>query len=210
MGKNYFDRVLWTIRRKKYTRKMRKQLLRSDFTIFSCNCIGGILYNDLGLPFSSPFVNLYLSCADFIRFCEDPKSYLRLPLVSCASDHNYPLAKLGDLTLHLVHYESFDQAKEAWERRIERIRFDRLYLIATDRDGYTPELSTRFDSLPYPKVLFVHKPDGNPNHFYIPGYESNGELGDITKKADPKSGKRIMDQFDWVNFLNQQSQIPPK
>lgn len=210
MGKNYFDRVLWTIRRKKYTRKMRKQLLRSDFTIFSCNCIGGILYHDLGLPFSSPFVNLYLSCADFIRFCEDPKSYLRLPLVSCTSDHNYPLAKLGDLTLHLVHYESFDQAKEAWERRIERIRFDRLYLIATDRDGYTPELSTRFDALPYPKVLFVHKPDDNPNHFYIPGYESNVELGDITKKAAPRSGKRIMDQFDWVNFLNQQSQIPPK
>lgn len=206
MVKKVVHHVLWTLRRKKYCSKLRKRLLNPEFTIFSSNCIAGVLYHDLQLPFSTPFVNLYLSCPDFIRFCEDPHLYLQQPLRSCESGSDYPMAKLGDLTLHLVHYHSFAQAKEAWERRIKRIHFDRLYLVATDRDGFTRELSERFDALPFPKVLFVHKPDGNPHHFYIPGYEAKGEIGDIIKKADPKNGRRIMDQFDWISFLNQEPQ----
>lgn len=210
MIKKVVDHALWSHRRKKYMKKMRKQLLHEDFTIFSCNCIGGMLYHDLCLPFSTPFVNLFLSCGDFIRFCEDAQSYLQLPLQPCLEKADYPMALLGDLKLHLVHYDSFAQAKEAWERRIKRICFDRLYLVATDRDGFTPELSRRFDALPYPKVLFVHQPDDNPNHFYIQGFESKSEIGDIVKKAHPSNGKRIMDQFDWVAFLNQKPQTPPQ
>lgn len=182
----------------------RKELNNHDFTIFSCNCIGGIIYHDLGLPFSSPFINLYLSCSDFIRFCEAPDTYLGLELTPMESASDYPIAKLGDLTLHLIHYKNFKDGKEAWDRRKKRIQFHNLFLVATDRDGFTPELSRRFDALPQHKVLFVHRADDNPNHFYIPGYENDGQVGDLTKKKDSYSGKRVLDQFDWIEFLNRE------
>ena len=40
-------------------------------TIISCNCIGGIIYNELNLQFLSPTINLYMNCEDFIKFCEN-------------------------------------------------------------------------------------------------------------------------------------------
>lgn len=205
MIKRAINAVLWDIRHRKFMLQKRKQLQHSDFTFFSCNCVGGVLYHDLGLPFLSPFVNLYLSCEDFIRFCEAPREYLSLPLTPAEQFANYPMANLGDLTLHLVHYDSFAQAKEAWERRVQRICFDRVFLVATDRDGFNEELSRRFDLLPYPKVLFVHRPDDNPNHFYIPGFEKQGQVGDLIKKAHPRNGRRYMDHFDWIKFLNQEA-----
>lgn len=207
---NAINRVLWNYRRNRYMRKINSQIANKDFTIFSCNCIGGVLYHDLGLPFATPFVNLYMSCRDFITFCENPTHYLSLPLSPLEQDADYPMARLGELTLHLVHYDSFDQAKEAWERRLKRIHYDRLFLVATNRDGYNDELSRRFDALPYPKVLFVNLPDNNPNHFYIPGYESESQIGNIIAKSHPRNGRRVMDQFDWVTFLNQKPQTPPQ
>lgn len=195
--------VLWKLRRRRFMREQSGKLKNRDFTIFSSNCIGGMLYHDLGLVFSSPFINLFLSCEDFIRFCESYETYLQQELLPAEEQGAYPIAKLGELTIHLVHYKSFAQAKAAWERRCKRINPNNLFLITTDRDGFTPELSERFDALPYRKVLLVHQPDNNPNHFYIKGYEDKEQVGDLIKKADPRNGKRIMDQYDWISFLNQ-------
>ena len=45
-------------------------MIDRNVTILSMNCTGGILYHELGLPFLSPTINLYIQAEDFIRFCE--------------------------------------------------------------------------------------------------------------------------------------------
>ena len=56
--------------------------------------------------------------------------------------------------------------------------------------------------LPYRKVLFTKKPDpADPSCIYIPGFESEQSLGLITEPIGSR-GKRAIDRFDWVAFLN--------
>ncbi len=197
---------IWNRRRSRLFANRKKQLKNDDFTILSCNCIAGVVYHDFGLPFRTPIVNLFLTCEDFIRFCEDPKHYLSAEFLPYTGEirKKYPLADLDGLTLHLVHYSTFDSAKEAWERRKQRVNFGHIFLVGTNRNGFNEALSNRFDKLPYPKVLFVHREDDNPNHYYIKGFENDNQVGNILDRDGLLSGKRVMDQFDWVKFLNQE------
>ena len=119
---------IWNRRRSRLFADRKKQLKNDDFTILSCNCIAGVVYHDFGLPFRTPIVNLFLTCEDFIRFCEDPKHYLSAEFLPYTGEirKKYPLADLDGLTLHLVHYSTFDSAKEAWERRKQRVNFGQL------------------------------------------------------------------------------------
>ena len=66
----------------------------------------------------------------------------------------------------------------------------------------TDELMERFDKLPYKRIMFVNKQDDQHlNTYYIKGYEKENNVGIITDHIG-WSGKRPIDQFDWVAFLN--------
>ena len=66
---NYTNDKLGRIARCVYRNNIeRLKLKNTDFTIFSQNCIGSIMYHDLGQPFKSPTINLLITPKDFIRF----------------------------------------------------------------------------------------------------------------------------------------------
>lgn len=177
-------------------------------SIISMNCNGGIISHNLGLRFLSPTVNLYMNAEDFIKFCEKLKYYLSVEkMVECKDsdvigNRKYPVAYLDDLKLFLVHYNSVEEAQKKWDDRKKRINWDNVAILNTDREGMTDDLKERFEKLPYKKVMFVHKLDEkHPSCFYIKGYENENCVGIIT---DPEGwrGKRAIDQFDYVSFLN--------
>ena len=189
-------------------KRNRARFHNPDVSILSMNCIGGVLAHDLGIRFNSPTVNLYFRAEDFIRFCENLPYYLSIEKMALCTDpelvgeRTYPVAYLGDLVLFLVHYGSVEEADRKWQERKTRVRMDNLVILATDRDGMTEELKDRFEKLPYRKVLFTKKPDpANPSCIYIPGFESEQSLGLITEPIGSR-GKRAIDRFDWVAFLN--------
>lgn len=72
--------------------------------------------------------NLYLTPTDFVR-------YLPTHLVSISLHHcnllgtkcSYPVAKLLDLTIYFVHYNSQQQAEEKWKQRSKRLDFNNLF-----------------------------------------------------------------------------------
>lgn len=196
---------VWNFNRRRRDAKNRKQCSGSAVpTIFSCNCTGGVMYHELGWRFMSPTVNLYMRCEDFIKFCERWEYYLSLPLMPYegAVTRDYPLCSLGDLTLYMVHYKSFEEAKQKWEARASRVNGENIRIIATDRDGCTAELKDRFEKLPYPKVMFVHQPDPeHPSCFYIRGFERDGQVGTLVDHDGKTGGRRYYDQFRWVEFL---------
>ncbi|MBO4675528.1 MAG: DUF1919 domain-containing protein [Elusimicrobiaceae bacterium] len=192
-----------------FKKKDCKQLKNDNFSIFSSNCIGGVLYHDYGMKFLSPTINLWMSPSDFIKFCSNPSKYLTADFVSVPLEVNYPVAKCEDITLHLLHYTSLENAQKDWRRRASRINWKNLYIIMTERDGCTEDDLLNFDSLPYAnKIVFVHKPMPEiKSSFYIPGTEM--------KKTDPLhkiisltdfvyrvSYIRFLDKFDWIEFFN--------
>lgn len=208
MLKKIINRIcnyIWEKNRKRINVLLRRQIFgKSIPTIFSCNCTGGIMYHDLGWWFQSPTVNLFMSCEDFIKFCENFDYYCSIEIVPYEGGINrdYPLCTLGDLTLYMVHYQSFEEARDKWDQRKIRINQDNIRIIATDRDGCTEELKERFEKLPYKKVMFTHLPDEkHESCFYIKGYEDDNQVGMIMEHEGKISGKRYYDQFDWVEFL---------
>ena len=209
--KNKFKNYVWKKNRKKVNIENQKRLRNKDVTIISTNCTGGILSHDLGLQFKSPTINMFFRAEDFMRCCENLKYYMSIEkLVEChdeeiIEDRSYPVAYLGDLTLFLVHYNSIEEAQKKWDERKRRINWENIVIINTDREGMTEELKDRFEKLPYRKVMFVNSPPPlykkYPSCFYIKGYEKENSVGIITNPIGWK-GKRPIDQFDYVSFLN--------
>lgn len=216
---NKCRQAAWDKNRKIVNNRNRKQLTNANFSVISQNCNGSILSHDLGLRFCSPTVNMFFNCEDMVKFCENMQYYLNLEPKESEHDltwhlaekyvdgsnttGTYPVMLLGDLTLFMVHYKSFEEAKVKWEDRKARVNYDNLCILAVDRDGYTPELKKRFAALPYHKVMFVHKPeDVNGCFYYIKGFENTQSVGVLTDSHGWK-GLRYLDQFDYISFFNE-------
>ena len=48
--------------------KNRQRLFNHNMSVIASNCAGAFILHDLGQKFNSPFVNLYLEPADFIKY----------------------------------------------------------------------------------------------------------------------------------------------
>lgn len=204
---NRICRGIWKLRRKQICIQYREKAKKCETpTIFSCNCTGGVMYHELEWKFLSPTVNLYMSCEDFIKFCENFEYYFSIELEPYEGEivREYPICTLGDLTLYMVHYRSFEEARDKWNERKKRVNKYNIRIIATDRDGCTEDLKDRFEKLPYKKVLFTHLPDKmHESCFCIKGYENDVQVGTVVEAEGKISGKRYYDQFDWVGFLTE-------
>lgn len=66
----------------------------------------------------------------------------------------YPLALLGDIEIHFLHYKNEFEVKEKWSRRILRINWDNLFLKMNDSDGADENILKLFDKN---KVIFSSK-----------------------------------------------------
>lgn len=193
--------------RSKLNAKNRKRLTNKDFSILCNNCVGGVILHELGERFNSPTVNLFFNTEDYIKFLENLDYYLQQSLVEIQSDRGYPVAKLDDITIYFMHYSTFDEAKRIWEKRTSRINQNNLYVILVQQNGCTEDLLKRFDNLPYEhKVALTAKPIQNIECFYyISGSEQpNGDVMDLCQYKGKFTGRRWIDDFDYVGFLNKQ------
>ena len=191
--------------REKLNAKIQKKLKNADFTIFSNNCLGGVIYHDAGKQFTSPLINTALDGEDFIRFLENPKHYLNceMQFYTCEG-HPYPIAKIDDIEVRFVHYKTEEEAREKWAKRTERIDWSKLLIIATNHDGLSrPDLLERFDRLPYEhKLMFVSQE--YPQYdwaFTVPFFKGRFQVRPMTNLANIK-GERYyeicFDMCDWI------------
>lgn len=186
-------------------RKLRKKLRNKDFSIIASTCNGGVLTSDLGVRFNSPFVNLWIYPGDFIKMLENLNSYLNHDLLESKNEpYSYPVGVLDDIKLYFMHYGSFDEAKEKWDRRKKRINYNNLFIMFTDRDGCTEEQLKRFDSLPYKnKVVFTAKQHKDiKSAVWCEEFSQESEVPVLTLYRNI-SGERLYDRyFDFVGWLN--------
>lgn len=172
-------------------------------TILSCECTGGIIYHNLGLPFNSPTINLFFSANDFIKFVTNLEYYLQQRLVFSTENHcSYPVASLDDITINFLHYNSIAEAKDSWERRAKRVDLERIYVITNDfeleKDNYTvfdnitncraKIMFTKFeDEAKKPNRFLLHREQGG----YLPRYS-------VLQRDGFREFEKV---FDYVEFL---------
>ena len=76
----------------------------------------------------------------------------------------------------------------------------------TDRDGATYQDLKEFDELPFKnKIVFTHKhyPEFSSS-FYIKGFDNSSQVGDLFDFSG-WNGQKYYDQFDYVNWFNQEN-----
>lgn len=197
-------RIVGKTGRKRINAHLHKMLAGKRFTILCNNCLGGVFYHDAGLRFTSPTVNLAFDGEDFIRFLEDPRKYLSLEIVdSPVSALPYPVGRIDDIEVRFVHYKSFNEAAAKWTERAQRINWEHICVIATDHDGmYRADLLSRFDKIPFPKILFSAKE--YPQYDWIvqvPQFKNRNNVKVMTEYAD-FSGHRwyekCIDLAQWI------------
>lgn len=154
-----------------FTLDKYRRLQRSRLSIFSVNCFGAFISHTLGLPFRSPFVNLFLPQADFIKFLRAPRVYLEEHLTykgknqNSAKTYEFPVANLGNISVNMMHYKTFEESVDAWEKRKSRINWYNLFVEMFTED---PEILQQFDAMPYgKKVCFVPFKSNLDSAFYV-------------------------------------------
>lgn len=165
----FWDKILFDFRKQK--------LNNTDFTIICNNCWGGYVYRRYGLPYLSPTIGLYFFSNDFVKLCYNLREYMELPLIFISytqskycdeivrkKQQNIPIARLGDIEVFFLHYKSEEEAREKWERRVQRINYDNLIFKFSKMNSCSIEDLRRFDKLPYnKKFVFIPPEDGNMN-----------------------------------------------
>ena len=188
---------------KKARKKFKKLEGTADFSIISQNCIGGVMYHDLGLKFLSPTINAYMSALDFIKFCENLEYYCSINAedILFVEERQYPVGFLGDIKIYFVHYKTKDEVIQKWNDRRQRINFKKIRIVMTDRDGLDEGLLRRFLKLPYKKILFSAKDYGVPEINYMPCFKKQICVGVLTAYYS-FSGKRYYEKyFDYIKWL---------
>lgn len=192
--------------------KMRKKIKNKNVSFICPNCIGGILFHDLGLKFLSPTVNLMMTQTDFVKYIKHLDVYNKGDLTffdhekftcQCAKLHAHGL---DDLIVHFTHYVTPEDALNKWNDRKSRINSDNIFIFLEERDGLTYKEIESLSTLKVKGlvVFTAHKYD-LPYTVYIPKYANSGEVGNILRKnhlTEAREYERFFDFISWFNNSN--------
>lgn len=192
----------------------RMGLINRDFTIISNNCYGGITSRNFGLPYNSPTCGCFFFSKEYIKFLKDLEAHVNAELVEVKVENskykeylmqkfgnNIVIGKVLDSEIVFLHYKNFDEAKEKWDRRKERINYNNLIIKFNDQNKFEIEDFYEFEKLPYKNKLFFtsNKQLDDNNIFvkivYFRCYEKQGYVVD-----DIKSSKKY---FNIKKYLNE-------
>jgi len=181
-----------------------KKLITYNFSIISNSCLAGVLYKSFGCKMLSPTIDMIIEPRDYVKFCTDFSNYMKYELTHShdewrpATKEKYPVTKLNDVYIHMVHYRNFSVAKDAWNRRAERIVWNNLFFIFHDwhfqlqRDDVENFLKIKYKN----KLCLLSK------SFY---YFQNDEQIVFSKDDSLLASyplRLIEDHFDFVSWIN--------
>lgn len=198
-----------------YRKRQVRRIQNHSPSILSFDCVGGVISHDLRMQFNSPTVNLFFdSYDDFIDYVSDLRYYTGVEVLECEpcvspSGEIYPIgilpgdAEHRDVKIHFLHYHSFSEARQKWVERTCRLNFDNLAVImqAAELDE---RLLARFTAIPISrKVIIAYEtptPASSPLVFMMRSLTifTSGRI----LNYNGLSGRRYVDDFDYVAFLN--------
>jgi len=179
----------------------------NDFSIISNNCWGGAIYQSLHRPYLSPFAGIFLMAPCYLRLLADLRHYLSRPprqttKSQYASVHRvygptlpYPLGILDDnIEIHFLHYAAWEEALDKWQRRTERINWDRLFIKFGDQNDSSLGAVQQFLQLSYERKLCLT----NRQEVHGPAVVAMKGIGPTTRFQEDVEFRRYMDVPDWL------------
>lgn len=153
-------------------------------------------------------MNLWFKPYDFVKFVCNLHEYVQEELLEDTSnDCSYPVGILVNIKIYFQHYQSFDDAKTAWDRRVVRIQYDYIYVMMDDHGTSNREdkekLIKAFNTIPYGnKVFFTNYDFGikYSNVFYIKGFENEPCCGNLMY-FQSRFGVKYYDQYDYIKWM---------
>lgn len=201
----------WLYKRLKY-KKEHKVILARD-------CIAGMLYDQYGIKFNSPTINLFINPLEFCYFINDLDIYLKAELIEeklLSEKFGWPVGVLQPnnckpVYINFNHYKTFKEAKIKWEIRCKRIELtkDTIYIVInlTNDVDFNPhdkinlnKLKQELIKIKYKKVILVSESLGLPNEFIIRKHKNWPSRYVIYQRFLSK--KRRFNKFDFEYFLN--------
>ncbi|MBQ6250264.1 DUF1919 domain-containing protein [Ruminococcus sp.] len=195
-------------------------LHNTDFTIISNNCWGGCVYDQYGLQYRTPTIGLWMGAEDYIKFISDLDRYLNSELVqiSCEEFHLYSVVKarhergkydkplsemvfgrLDDVDIFFLHYSTFEEAKQKWDRRKKRIDRKNIIYKFNDQNCFEKRFFEDFSRIDGKKLFFTCDEEykGKENAVVYPEATPAAEGGGVVDDTDLS---RL--PFDLKEFLN--------
>lgn len=203
--KNKLYGLLRTIFWKFILIRNRIKLRNKKFSIICSTCVGGVIYHRLGEKFLSSTINLWISDKDLIKMTKNLRYYMSLNLDFINTGFNYPVAELGDILIHFNHARNREEAEMLWNRRKERINYDNVWVIASDR-GLDEKDVEDFGKLSVKgKVLFSsHEYSGKDFVFVFEPYRGEKQCGIyMNEPKSPILNRYFFEQyFDYLKWIN--------
>lgn len=187
-----------------------KLCTKKSIIVLSSDCVGGRLMYDYRLPVYTPTVNNWYSDDGFLKICENPIEYFKMPLILNGERDkkgNF-IGLLGDIVCHLGHEADPEKALKKWNRGCKQFfraikgNYE-ICVIMNDRNHFNDSFIKRFEALPYKnKVLFTHIPHPEaPHTFYMEGEDSLPYVKTMTLYENIFSTKRRYDRFDFYHWF---------
>ena len=202
--------------RKLHRKIMQKRNKNMDFTIIAQNCIGGVIYSDLGLQFLSPTINMFIEDKNFVKLVENLEYYLSIsaePLTEKYIDPvdnsiTYPKIKIKDIEICCLHYKDCKEAIDAWERRKKRVNLNNVFVIGNSWNMHgNIELMQKICNSSYKSVLFSNIELDVNNCVYLKDdfwkLDKRGIIRPNITDFKPNSYRRYYEEyFDVVSWIN--------
>lgn len=186
-----------------FRNKQRRRLKNRNFTLLTGNCVGGYIYHQLGLKFTSPTINMMILNRDFKKLITNLNYYMSLSPVPYISPDfpDIPAAILGDIILHFTHYKTFEEGRDAWNNRKKRIDYHNLYIIISDINLTDQDIKELSDVKCKKLVVMTSRDFDYDYCLNIPIFKGMEHVGELLGKTI--SGKwKFEKYFDFVGWVN--------
>lgn len=188
--------------------RLNRELIE-DASIIATNCIGGEISNALNLRFNSPFINITMARKAFVEMCSQLETYMKSELqLSYAKDGSVlgtisPSGTCNPVTIRFIHDNDIKKVDSDFQRRKERINYDKLVLI-TDDKGLDDEHYQMFEEIPsFRKICLcsTDRSDRYPSCYLMKQYAGKPHTG--TYQGKSLNGlHKFETMWDYVAFLN--------
>ena len=192
-------------------KRMRTHLTNQSPSFLCPNCIGGILFHDLGLEFRSPTVNLSMNQRDFVKYVLHYDKYMAGQFEFFKHDEficpcaHLSFGGLDTIDVIFTHYNSPEHALEKWYSRSTKMDKDNVFVFLEERDGLTEEDIRSLANIKA-RGLVVFTYNNYPDIPYcvkIKKYENKGEVGNILKRSYLDDSREYEKYFNFVKWFNE-------
>ena len=196
----------------KYTGMIRqKKIYNKSFSLISNNCWGGVIYRNFHIPYQSPTCGTFFMAPEYIKFIYDIKKYLNGNITEISIDQSkykeylinkkYDgfLGKIDDVEICFLHFNSFDEIKEKWKRRSERINWDRIIYKFNDQNLCSINELEAFEKFQAKnKICFTSKKYDGINSLQLEQYKDCDYVLSDTKERDYS---RVLNIVNYINSI---------